>query len=77
MYHDQGHIAIKTWGFSGNIALVVGPPYVHVTVAHGTAYDIVGRGVADPSMLRNAILTAASLAGGRGFASPACAGSAP
>lgn len=69
MYHDQGHIAIKTWGFSGNIALVVGPPYVHVTVAHGTAYDIVGRGVADPSMLLNAILTAASLAGGRGFAS--------
>jgi 4-hydroxythreonine-4-phosphate dehydrogenase len=69
MYHDQGHIAIKTWGFSGNIALVVGPPYVHVTVAHGTAYDIVGRGVADPSMVLNAILTAASLAAGRGFAS--------
>lgn len=77
MYHDQGHIAIKTAGFSGNIALVVGPPYVHVTVAHGTAYDIVGRGVADPSMLCNAILTAASLAAGRGFADLACAEPAP
>jgi 4-hydroxythreonine-4-phosphate dehydrogenase len=42
---------------------------VHVTVAHGTAYDIVGRGVADPSMVLNAILTAASLAAGHGFAS--------
>jgi len=67
MYHDQGHIAIKTAAFAGNVAVVVGPPYPHVTVAHGTAYDIVGRGVADHSMLLNAILTAASLAAGRGF----------
>lgn len=67
MYHDQGHIAIKTAAFSGNIALILGPPYVHVTVAHGTAYDIVGRGIADASMILNAIVTAASLAAGRGF----------
>jgi 4-hydroxythreonine-4-phosphate dehydrogenase len=67
MYHDQGHIAIKTAAFAGNIAIIVGPPYPHVTVAHGTAYDIVGRGVADHSMIRNAILTAGSLAAGQGF----------
>lgn len=67
MYHDQGHIAIKTSGFAGNIAVILGPPYVHVSVAHGTAYDIVGRGVADHSMILNAIVTAGSLAAGRAF----------
>ena len=67
MYHDQGHIAIKTAAFAGNIAVILGPPYPHVTVAHGTAYDIVGRGVADHSMIQNAIVTAGSLAAGRAF----------
>jgi 4-hydroxythreonine-4-phosphate dehydrogenase len=67
MYHDQGHIAIKTAAFAGNVAIVVGPPYPQLTVAHGTAYDIVGRGIADPTMIRNAILTAGSLAAGRSF----------
>lgn len=67
MYHDQGHIPIKTWGFSGNSVLFLGPPYVHTSVAHGTAFDIVGTGTADASMMLNAILDAASLALGRGF----------
>ena len=67
MYHDQGHIAIKTWGFSGNNVVFLGPPYAHTTVAHGVAYDLAGKGQADSSMLRNAILNAASLAAGRGF----------
>jgi 4-phospho-D-threonate 3-dehydrogenase / 4-phospho-D-erythronate 3-dehydrogenase len=67
LYHDQGHIAIKTWGFSCNSVLFLGPPYVHTSVAHGTAYDIVGTGHADPSMMLNAILDAASLAAGQGF----------
>lgn len=68
MYHDQGHIAIKTWGFSGNSAVIIGPPYVHLSVAHGTAYDIVGRGIADHRMILNAMRTAGSLAAGLGFA---------
>jgi 4-phospho-D-threonate 3-dehydrogenase / 4-phospho-D-erythronate 3-dehydrogenase len=68
MYHDQGHIAIKTWGFSGNSAVIIGPPYVHLSVAHGTAYDIVGRGIADHRMILNAMRTAGSLAAGSGFA---------
>ncbi|MGQ0619939.1 MAG: PdxA family dehydrogenase [Panacagrimonas sp.] len=67
MYHDQGHIAIKTWGFSGNAAVIIGPPYVHLSVAHGTAYDIVGKGIADHRMILNAMRTAGSLAAGAGF----------
>ncbi|MGQ0701018.1 MAG: PdxA family dehydrogenase [Panacagrimonas sp.] len=67
MYHDQGHIAIKTWGFAGNNVVFLGPPYVHTTVAHGVAYDLAGTGRADHSMIQNAILNAAYLAGGRGF----------
>jgi 4-phospho-D-threonate 3-dehydrogenase / 4-phospho-D-erythronate 3-dehydrogenase len=68
MYHDQGHIPIKTWGFSGNSVLFLGSSYVHTSVAHGTAFDIVGTGTADASMMLNAIRDAASLAVGRGFA---------
>jgi 4-hydroxy-L-threonine phosphate dehydrogenase PdxA len=67
MTHDQGHIAIKTWGFAGNCALILGLPYIHTTVAHGTAYDLVGTGRADYSMMLSAIKTAASLAAGKGF----------
>ncbi|MGI4860946.1 MAG: PdxA family dehydrogenase [Janthinobacterium lividum] len=67
MYHDQGHIAMKTWGFSGNSVVFLGPPYVHTTVAHGVAYEIAGTGKADGTMILNAILNAAYLAGGKGF----------
>ncbi len=67
MYHDQGHIAVKTWGFSGNSVIVIGPPYLHMSVAHGTAYDIVGQGIADSSMMLNAMRTAGFLASGVGF----------
>lgn len=67
MYHDQGHIAMKTWGFSGNSVVMLGPPYVHTTVAHGVAYEIAGTGQADHTMLLNAALNAAYLAAGKGF----------
>lgn len=67
MYHDQGHIAIKTWGFSGNNVVFLGPSYVHTTVAHGVAYDLAGSGRADSSMIENAILNAGWLASGKGF----------
>lgn len=70
MYHDQGHIALKTWGFSGNSVVFLGPPYVHTTVAHGVAFDIAGSGKADGTMMLNAILDAAHLAQGKGFFSP-------
>lgn len=67
LYHDQGHIAMKTWGFSGNSVVMLGPPYVHTTVAHGVAYDLAGQGTADHTMMLNAILNAASLAAAQGF----------
>lgn len=67
MCHDQGHIAVKTWGFSGNCVIIMGPPYLHMSVAHGTAYDLAGTGKADPSMMRSAMIMAGDLAAGRGF----------
>lgn len=67
LYHDQGHIAIKTWGFSGNSVVMLGPPYVHTTVAHGTAYELAGTGKADHEMMLSAILNAACLSSGVGF----------
>lgn len=67
MYHDQGHIAIKTWGFSGNCAVVVGPPYLSMSVAHGTAFDIAGKGIADHKMILNAMRMAGSMSAGAGF----------
>lgn len=67
MFHDQGHIAIKTWGFSGNCALIMGPPYLHMSVAHGTAYDLAGTGKADHSMILEAIKLTGNLAAGNGF----------
>jgi len=67
MFHDQGHIAIKTWGFVGNCAMFMGAPYLFLSVGHGTAYDIVGRGIASHEMMLAAILQAASLSSGKGF----------
>lgn len=67
MFHDQGHIAVKTWGFSGNCVIMMGPPYLHMSVAHGTAYDIVGTGNADPAMMLSAMRTCGRLAAGQGF----------
>jgi 4-hydroxythreonine-4-phosphate dehydrogenase len=66
-YHDQGHIAVKTWGFSGNCALILGTPFLSLSVAHGTAFDIAWQGKADSAMMHSAICTAASLANGKGF----------
>ncbi|EHJ58014.1 4-hydroxythreonine-4-phosphate dehydrogenase [Sphingomonas paucimobilis] len=67
MFHDQGHIAVKTWGFSGNCVIIMGPPYLHMSVAHGTAYDIVGTGKADAAMMLSAMHICGQLASGQGF----------
>lgn len=66
-YHDQGHIAVKTWRFEGNCAIILGEPYVRASVAHGTAFDIAGKGSADHRSMACALRTAASLAASRGF----------
>lgn len=67
MYHDQGHIALKTWGFSGNFAMILGFPYLFISVAHGTAFDIAGLGRADEKMMVSALNNVVSLSNGGGF----------
>lgn len=67
MAHDQGHIAIKTWGFVGNCSLTMGMPYICTSVAHGTAYDIAGTGTAKEDNILEALLLTASLAAGAGL----------
>ncbi len=62
MYHDQGHIAMKLLGGRRAVNVTAGLPIVRTSVAHGTAYDIVGQGVADPSSLIAAARVAARLA---------------
>jgi 4-hydroxythreonine-4-phosphate dehydrogenase len=67
LYHDQGHIPVKLLGMHRAVNITLGLPLVRTSVAHGTAFDIVGRGLADPTSMRAAIDAAVSLveAGGR------------
>ncbi len=62
MYHDQGLIPLKLVAFGKCVNLTVGLPIIRTSVDHGTAYDIVGKGVADPGSLIEAITLAAMLA---------------
>ena len=65
MYHDQGHIALKTVGFDRAVNVTLGLPIVRTSVAHGTAFDIAGKGLADPSSLIAAVRVAARIVAGR------------
>ena len=53
-YHDQGLIPIKYLGIDQGVNITVGLPFVRTSVDHGTAFDIAGKGIADPSSLREA-----------------------
>ena len=53
-YHDQGHIASKTFDFDGTISVTVGLPILRTSVDHGTAFDIAGQGIADAGTMRSA-----------------------
>ncbi len=61
MYHDQGLIPMKILGLDDSVHLTLGLPFVRTSVAHGTAYNIVGKGLANPKSLEKALLTAANL----------------
>jgi 4-hydroxythreonine-4-phosphate dehydrogenase len=65
MYHDQGHIALKLLTGLAAVNVSVGLPIVRTSVAHGTAYDIAGRGIADHRSLIEAARVAAILASNR------------
>lgn len=65
LYHDQGHIAIKVHDFHASTTATLGIPFVRTSVDHGTAFDIAGRGVADPRSLAAAVAAADALIAGR------------
>jgi 4-hydroxythreonine-4-phosphate dehydrogenase len=74
MYHDQGHVPVKTLGFRyddakkawtglSGVNVTVGLPILRVSVDHGTAFDRAGQGSANPESMIEAILVAAAMAG--------------
>jgi 4-hydroxythreonine-4-phosphate dehydrogenase len=62
MYHDQGQIATKLKGFNRGVTVTGGLSIVFTTPAHGTAFDIVGKGCANTGALEHAVRLAARLA---------------
>jgi 4-hydroxythreonine-4-phosphate dehydrogenase len=63
MYHDQALIPVKTIAFDETVNVTLGLPFVRTSPDHGTALDIAGKGVADPSSLIAAIRMAGRMAG--------------
>ncbi len=62
MYHDQGLAPLKMLAFGKSVNITVGLPIIRTSVDHGTAYDIAGKGCADPTSLREAIGIASMMA---------------
>ncbi|SEQ24985.1 4-hydroxythreonine-4-phosphate dehydrogenase [Loktanella sp. DSM 29012] len=62
MYHDQALIPIKTIDFAGGVNVTLGLPFVRTSPDHGTAFDIAGKGVADPTSMIAALQMARSMA---------------
>lgn len=58
LYHDQGHIACKTYDFEKSVTLTFGLPFIRGSVDHGTAFDIAGQGIASAVSLIEAIKVA-------------------
>ena len=63
LYHDQGHISIKVYGFEKSVSIALGLPFIRTSVDHGTAFDIAGKGIANPESFTEAIKTAVKLIG--------------
>ena len=66
MYHDQGLIPVKYLGVDEGVNLTVGLPFVRTSPDHGTAFDIAGKGIAQPNSLLAAMRMAERLSGKRG-----------
>ena len=64
MYHDQGQIAMKLMGFDRGVTIAAGLPIPVATPAHGTAFDIAGRGRANPRAMRKAFDVVCRMASG-------------
>jgi 4-hydroxythreonine-4-phosphate dehydrogenase len=65
MFHDQGQIAIKLMGFDRGVTVLGGLPVPIATPAHGTAYDIAGKGIANPEATRRAFCIACAMGAAR------------
>lgn len=63
MYHDQALIPFKILYFNTGVNLTLGLPFVRTSPDHGTAFDIAGKGIADPSSMIEAIKLACRLSG--------------
>ena len=61
MLHDQGHIAAKLLAFNRTAGLSIGSPILFSSVAHGSAHDIAGKGIADPGAMIEAITRLAKM----------------
>ena len=61
-YHDQGLIPVKLLAFGRAVNVTIGLPIVRTSVDHGTAFDIAGKGVADPGSMIEAVKLAARMA---------------
>ena len=61
MYHDQGLVPFKALAFDRGINYTAGLPIVRTSPDHGTAYDIAGKGIADPTSMREAIFAACDI----------------
>ena len=65
MYHDQGHVALKSVGFERAVNVTLGLPIVRTSVAHGTAFDIAWTGRAETTSLIEATRVAARIVAGQ------------
>jgi 4-hydroxythreonine-4-phosphate dehydrogenase len=65
MYHDQALIPIKTLAFDRGVNVTLGLPFVRTSPDHGTAFDIAGRGIANPTSTIEALKLAAEMAAQR------------
>jgi 4-phospho-D-threonate 3-dehydrogenase / 4-phospho-D-erythronate 3-dehydrogenase len=61
MYHDQGHIPVKVYGFEKSVSIALGLPFIRTSVDHGTAFDIAGKGIAEAESMKEAINAAVKL----------------
>jgi 4-hydroxy-L-threonine phosphate dehydrogenase PdxA len=61
LYHDQGHIPVKVYGFEKSYSIALGLPFIRTSVDHGTAFDIAGKGIAQAVSMVEAIKAAVAL----------------
>jgi 4-hydroxythreonine-4-phosphate dehydrogenase len=65
LYHDQATIPVKAISFGSAVNVTLGLPLIRTSVDHGTAFDIAGKGIADPTSMKAAILLAGELTSAR------------